>query len=131
MFGKTLTVHTLVTDLISRGLGGLSWDELEALQEFVNCGKTMMLLGEYPELETILTVHTSDGSRNARAVLDIVIAYIHEGGQVGSPQFRDLITNMVKKNYLKTTVITALESGDFLSPGKLPKVNSEGVVEVE
>lgn len=127
MFGNTLTIHTLVAQLMQRSADELSWDELEALQHYVNKGKTGLLLGEYPDLEAILTVHANDGTRSAKEVKDIVLQFLLNGGQMGSSMFRDLIVKMVKKNWLKTTAVQAMENADFIPVGGLQTVR-DGVV---
>lgn len=128
MFGRTTTISQLVADIISLPPEDVGLLEMDQLEGFINKAKSALLLREFPRLADIFTVHVGDGPRDRQAVLDILCAFVREGGQVGSTPFGSLVVSMVNKNYLKSTAIAAL--ADFLPPGDLPLVNADGVLEV-
>ena len=115
---------TLVRGIVAKNPGNLSVDEIDQLQQFVNKGRSMMLLDSHPQLEGIFSIHSIG---NQRQVTDILLCYLEEGGAIGSNSFQKMVDRMVTKGMLTPAIVDVLQRNRFLLPGPLPSVNADGV----
>lgn len=120
-----LKMSTLVQGLTSKDPGNLTVDELDALQQFVNKGRSMILLDNHPELESVFGIHAI-GS-HGRKVLDILLCFLEEGGAIGDNNFRKMVDGMISKGMVTPALTDVLERNRFLLPLHIPVTNADGV----
>lgn len=115
---------TLVNGLLSKNPGNLSFDDIDRLQNFVNKGRSMILLENHPHLEGIFSSHAIEDSRKVR---DILFCFMEEGGVIGGPSFRKMVDGMVNKGMVTPAIIDVLQNNRFLLPNPLQRLNADGV----
>lgn len=125
-FVGMLKTSTLFTGLMAKNPGVLSLNELDQMQQFVNKGRSMILLENHPQLEGIFSVHALE-DRNK--VVDILMCFLEEGGAIGSTAFKRMVDNMVAKGMLTPAITDVLERSRFLLPGHVPALNADGVLQ--
>ena len=119
-----MRTSTLVSGLLEKNPGNLSFDDIDRLQNFVNKGRSMILLENHPQLEGIFASHATE---NTRKVLDILFCFIEEGGAIGSKNFRKMVDGMVSKGMVTPAIVDVLQNHRFLLPDPLKNVNDDGV----
>ncbi len=118
-------IPTLVNGLIEKDPSKLTVEQLEQLQQFVNRGRSAMLVASRPQLESIFVSCAMPQYRNK--VLDILICYLTEGEVPGTNNFRKLVDGMVDKGYVGAEIVDSLERNKFLLPNHIPTTNADGV----
>jgi len=119
-----LKTSTLLNGLLQKDAGTLTLSELDRLQQYVNKGRSLVLLKEYPQLESIFGIHAL-GDRTE--VTDILLCFIEEGGTIGSDLFRRMVHGMIDRRKLSPAVIDVLQRNQFLLPPPIPSTNLDGV----
>jgi len=119
-----MRTSTLVNGLLAKNPGNLSFDDIDRLQNFVNKGRSMILLENHPQLEGIFASHAIEDTRK---VLDILLCFIEEGGTIGSATFRKMVDGMIGKGMVTPAIIDVLTNHRFLLPDRLPTLNADGV----
>lgn len=122
--GSMLRTSTLLNGLVGKDPGSLTLSELDTLQQYVNKGRSLVLLKEHPKLESIFALNAL---KERASVVDILLCFIEEGGVIGSVEFSKMVEGLISKGLLSPSVIDLLTRNRFLLPGPLPNVNSDGV----
>lgn len=117
---------TLMSGLLQKNPSSLTVAELDQLQQFINKGRSMILLDKHPQLEGIFSIHAVDAI-NSQSVVDIVVCFLEEGGTIGSPNFQKMVDGMVTRGMVSPAIVDVLQRNRFLLPGPLPSLNADGV----
>jgi hypothetical protein len=119
-----LKTSTLLNGLVGKDPGNLTLSELDTLQQYVNKGRSLVLLKEHPQLESIFALNAL---KERESVVDILLCYIEEGGVIGSTDFEKMVEGLITRGLLAPSVIDLLTRNRFLLPGPLPNLNQDGV----
>ena len=122
--GSMLKTSTLLNGLTGKDPGSLTLAELDKLQQFLNKGRSLVLLREHPQLESIFAL---SALKDRESVVDILICFIEEGGVIGSQEFGRMVQGLINRRLLAPSVISVLTRNSFLLPGPLPNTNLDGV----
>lgn len=125
-----LSTNTLLHGLLEKNPGSLTFSELDSLQQFINKGRSIMLLEQHPQLEGIFALHASDQSKK-NDVVDILLCFIEDGGSVGSQPFTKMVEAMIIKGMVSPAIVNTLIKNRFMLPGPIPNYNADGVVEAK
>jgi len=128
MVSAMLRTNTLLKGLLDKNPGSLSISELDLLQQFINKGRSIMLLEQHPQLEGIFALNAIDQAQKSD-VVDILMCFMEEGGTVGSQHFTKMVEGMVEKGLVSPAIVNVLIKNRFMLPGPIPDYNSDGVVE--
>jgi hypothetical protein len=126
MVSAMLRTNTLLKGLLDKNPGSLSMEELDSLQQFINKGRSIMLLEQHPQLEGIFAMHAINQLQK-NDVVDILLCFMEEGGTVGSQQFTKMVEGMIAKNLVSTAIVNSLTKNRFMLPGPVPNLNADGV----
>ncbi len=122
--GSMLRTSTLLNGLVGKDPSNLTLSELDKLQQYVNKGRSLVLLKEHPQLEAIFALNAL---KERESVVDILLCFLEEGGMIGSQEFSKMVEGLIGKGFLAPTVIDLLTRNRFLLPGPLPNINNDGV----
>ena len=120
--------NTLLKGLLDKNPGGLSISDLDSLQQYINKGRSIMLLEQHPQLEGIFALHALDQAQKSD-VVDILLCFMEEGGTVGSQQFTKMVEGMIQRHLVSPAIANTLVKNRFMLPGPIPNYNADGVVE--
>ncbi len=124
LVASMLNTRTLLNGLLGRDPGTLTISELDKLQQYVNQGRSLVLLKEHPQLESIFGTHALE---DREEVVDILLCYVEEGGKIGSEGFRKLVDGMIERGHVAASITEALQRNRFLLPAPLANTNLDGV----
>lgn len=128
IIASMLKTDTLLNGLLGKSPESLSIADLDSLQQFINKGRSMMLLSQHPQLEGIFALNAIDQHKK-NDVVDVLLCYIEEGGAVGSQEFTKMVEAMVVKEMVSPAIVNVLVRNRFMLPGPIPNFNADGVVE--
>jgi hypothetical protein len=123
--GSMLRTSTLLNGLVGKDPGSLTLSELDTLQQYVNKGRSLVLLKEHPQLESIFALHAL---KKRESVVDILLCFLEEGGVIGSQDFTKMVEGMIYRELLSPSVVDLLTRNRFLVPGPIPNTNTDGVL---